>query len=145
MASLEIDRSFIGKEFDLIEFEVSEEEILTYSRLCGETDPRFSDPSHPGFQAPPTFTSKYVSRRMLPEDFPDAGMRGFDGGKSVEVLGPVRPGDTLIARSRIADIYQKTGRSGPMVFIVHRMEFENQDGRPVSVVQSRLVRQPEPE
>ena len=43
------------------------------------------------------------------------------------------------------DIYEKTGRSGLMVFIVHRMEFENQDGTPVSIVDWRLVRQPDVE
>ena len=145
MALIEIDRAWIGKEFDHAEFKVKQEEMLAFARACGETDPRFTDPSHPNFQAPPTFTSKFVSRRILPEAFPYLGARGFDAGKTVEVLGPVRPDDTLTAHSKIADIYEKTGRSGHMLFIVHRMEFSNQDGQPVSVVDWRLVRQPDPE
>ncbi|MFQ5513514.1 MAG: MaoC family dehydratase N-terminal domain-containing protein [Myxococcota bacterium] len=145
MAFLDIDRSLIGQEFDTTDFVVSEEEILTYARACGETDPRYSDPSHPDFQAPPTLTSKYLSRRVLPKAFPYIGARGFDAGKTTEILAPVRPGDTLTAHSRIADIYEKTGRSGPMVFIVHRMEFENQHGQPVSIVDWRLVRLPDDE
>ncbi len=143
MAVIEIDKSLIGREFDTTEFTITEEDILTYADICGEKDPRYSDPSHPDFQAPPTLTSKFVSRKIPPASFPRIGARGFDAGKSIEVLAPVRPGDRLTAHSRIADIYEKTGRSGLMVFIVHRMEFENQDATPVSIVDWRLVRQPD--
>ena len=145
MALDEIDRSWIGKEFDTSEFKVTEDEILTYARVCGETDPRYSDPSHPDFQAPPTITSKYSSRRVLPEAFPRLGGQAFDAGKAVTMLAPIRCGDTLTARASIAVIYEKTGRSGPMLFIVHRMEFRNQHGEPVATVDWRLVRQPPPE
>ena len=140
-----IDKSLIGREFDTIELKVSEEECLAYARACGETDPRFTDPSHADFQAPPTLASKFVGRRILPEAFPRIGVRGFDAGKSVEILAPIRPGDTLLGHSTIADVYEKTGRSGHMVFIVHRMHFENQHGEPVAVVDWRLVRMPDAE
>lgn len=146
MAIIEgIDKSWIGKEFDLAEFSVKLDDILEFARAVGETEPRFTDPNDPDFQAPPTFTAKFVSRRILPKAFPHIGARGFDAGKSVNLHRPVRPGDTLTAHSRIADIYEKTGRSGPMVFIVHRMEFENQNGELVSVVDWRMVRQPDEE
>ncbi len=56
-----------------------------------------------------------------------------------------RPDETLTASSLIADIYEKTGRSGQMIFIVHRMEFSNPKGELVSVVDWRLVQQPDPE
>ena len=140
-----IDQSWVGRTFDTAEFKVSEEEILEFAISCGETDPRFTDPSHPDFLAPPTLTSKFVSRRTLPEEFPRIGGRGFDAGKTVVNIAPIRPGDRLTARSQIAEIYEKTGRSGPMVFIVHRMEFQNQNGEDVSVVDWRMVRQPDPE
>ena len=48
-------------------------------------------------------------------------------------------------RSKIHDIYEKTGRSGTMVFIVHRMEFSNQRGEPVSIVDWRFLQQPDPD
>ena len=145
MAIEKIDKSWIGTEFDTAEFKVTEEEMVEFARACGETDPRFIDPAHHDFKAPTTLTSKYVSRRVLPQEFPRIGLRGFDAGKTVNAIAPIRAGDRLTARSRIADIYEKTGRSGPMVFIVHRMEFTNQRGEPVSIVDWRMVRQPDPE
>ena len=77
----------------------------------------------------------------MPEAFPAASARGFDAGKTVTAQGPVRAGSVLRARSKIADVYEKTGRSGAMVLIVHRMEFEC-GGEPVSTVDWRMVRQP---
>jgi hypothetical protein len=62
---------------------------------------------------------------------------GFDAS-SVEVHGAISP--TTCDREVDPDIY-KTGRSGTMLFIVHRMEFSNQRGEPVSVVDWRMVQQ----
>ena len=137
---------WIGVEFDEAKFEVSEQEMLDFAHACGEAEPKFIDPSDPDFQAPPTFTAKLMSRgRLMPDLFPRIGGGGFDAGKKVEVRAPLRPGDTLVGRSRIADIYEKTGRSGSMIFIVHQMEFRNQRDELVSIVDWRMVRTPPPE
>ncbi len=139
-----LKRDWTGTEFDVIEFEVLQEELLQFATACGETESRFVNPKDAEFQAVPNYTSRYVGRRMFPEKFPKIGDGfGFDAGKSVFCLRPIRPGDTLTATSKIHDIYEKTGRSGPMVFIVHRMEFRNQRGEDVAVVDWRMVQQPE--
>jgi acyl dehydratase len=82
----------------------------------------------------------------MPKDFPKLSSNplGIDGGKCVEVHGPIRPGDRLTARSRIYDVYEKTGRSGGMIFVVHRMEFTNQHDELVSIVDWRLIQKSEP-
>ena len=143
----QLKKDWTGFEFDRVEFPVRAEELAEFARAVGETAPRFVDPSDPEFAAVPNFTTKYHGRRMWPPDFPklSASSRGFDAGKAVEVHGAVRPGDVLTARSSIHDIYEKTGRSGSMVFIVHRMNFYNQKGELVSTVDWRLVQQPDRE
>ena len=65
--------------------------------------------------------------------------RSFDAGKKVVAHAPVRVGQKLVATSQIADVYQKTGRSGTMTFIVHRMEFHDESGERVSTVDWRMV------
>jgi hypothetical protein len=57
----------------------------------------------------------------------------------------VRAGDKLVGRSKISDIYEKTGRSGSMIFIINEMELRNQRDELVSIVHWRQVRQPDPE
>ena len=142
VAKLRADWS--GVEFDVVEVEAKGEDMLAFAKAVGEEDPRFCDPDDLDYQAPVTFTSRFVGRRMFPKGFPQIGSgMGFDAGKCVEYHGPIRPGDTLTAKSQIHDIYEKTGRSGPMVFIVHRMDFYNQANELVSTVDWRMVMQPE--
>ncbi|MCP5027108.1 MAG: MaoC family dehydratase [Actinomycetia bacterium] len=137
----EIREQFVDVNFDVTTFTVDQQKMLDWANACGETDPRFIDPDHEDFQAQPTFTAQYSSSRMLPDDFPQIGDgRGVDGGKSIEKYAPVRPGDTLTGKAQIHDVYDKTGRSGTMVFIVHRMIFENQNGEHVSTVDWRMIR-----
>jgi len=128
-----------GWEFDAVDFEIAAEPMVEFAVSCGETEPRFTDPDDADFQAVPSYTTRFHGRRAMPDDFPIKPHQGFDAGKCVEVHHPLRPGDKLTARSEIHDIYEKTGRSGPMLFIVHRMRFSNQRDELISVVDWRLV------
>jgi len=65
-------------------------------------------------------------------------------GKSVEVHTPLRLGDEVTAKSEIFDIYEKTGRSGSMLFVVHRMRFTNQNDELISIVDWRMVQKSAP-
>jgi N-terminal half of MaoC dehydratase len=135
----QLKQDWCGRRFDEVRFQVDAREMVEFAQACGETEPRYTDPSHPDFQAPPSYTSRFHGRRAMPEDFPIQSQQGFDAGKCVYVHGPLRPGDTVTARSEIHDIYTKTGRSGSMLFIVHRMTFTNQDDELIAVVDWRLV------
>jgi len=138
-----LKEQWCGWQFDEVEFDIEVEPMIEFAVACGETEARHIDPKDPDFRAVPSYTARFHGRRSMPDDFPIKQHQGFDAGKTVEVHAPLRPGDKLIARSEIHDIYEKTGRSGPMVFIVHRMEFYNQSGQRVSTVDWRLVMQPE--
>ncbi len=137
----EMRERWVGEEFDLSTFTIDEASMVAWAEAVGETDPRFVDPSHDDFQAHPNFTTHCLSGRVLPENFPDFGGKGgIDGGKAVEIHQPIRSGDVLRASTTIADIYDKTGRSGTMLFIVQRMSFVNQRDEPVATVDWRMIR-----
>ncbi len=146
MAVVDIEQmkqDWVGREFDVAEFTVEADRLVAWAEACGETDPRFCDPQHPDFQAHPGYTTQYHGGKVFPKDFPHVGRgMGIDGGKCVTVSAPIRPGDRLTAKSSIADIYEKTGRSGSMIFIVHRMKFVNQDGAEAATVDWRLIQSP---
>ena len=136
-----IRNEWIDVEFDTRTFEMEATRFVNWAESCGETDPRFLDPQHPDFQAPPNYTTVCTSGRFLPDGFPEIGNGfGIDGGKTVECLAPIRPGDVLTGTASIAEVFDKTGRSGTMVFIVQRMSFMNQDGVPVSTVDWKTIR-----
>ena len=44
---------------------------------------------------------------------------------------PIRPGDRLVITRRLKDIYEKQGKSGPLIFVVTETLIETADGEPV--------------
>ncbi len=135
----ELKEKWTGWTFDEVRFEIEAEALSEFSLACGETVPRYTDPNDSDFQAAPSYAARFHGRRQMPEGFPVDLATSFDGGKSVEWKAPIRPGDSVVARSHIHDIFEKTGRSGGMMFIVHRMEFSNQDDQLVAIVDWKMI------
>lgn len=144
--ALDFDRSILGKVFDETDFPaVTTEDLLRFAAALGETNPLYTDEAaaaagpHGGLIAPPTYVARLRPNKMTPEHMPRFGKVGFDGGRDVELFAPVRPGDHLTMVSTIHDIYEKTGRSGSMYFIVVRNEIRNQTGAKVATVDHRIM------
>ncbi len=144
--ALEFDRSIIGQVFDETSFPaITKEEIIEYAKTLGETNPLYTDEAaaaktpYGGLIAPPTFVTKLRAKKFTPENLPRFGKVGFDGGRDLELYAPVRPGDQLTMMSTIHDIYEKTGRTGSMYFIVIRNEVRNQRGEKVAVIDHRIM------
>lgn len=147
MSFTEIDRSLLGREFDRAAYgPITAEELISYARVLGVGDRRYLDQEAArrgpdgGLVAHPTFVVKLRGDRALP-DFVVRQMRsgGFDAGKDVEFGAAIRPGDTLQVKSSLHDVYEKTGRSGTMVFLVLRTEIRNQRGEMVAIVDQRMM------
>ncbi len=135
---------FLNHPFESKSFEVVADKLAQYAAACGETHPRYTDPSHEDFQATPTWCSCLTPNRLIPKDFPKFEGFSLDGGKDVQPLAPIRPGAVLTGESMVHDIYTKTGRSGRMIFIVSRMELTDQDGTKVAVADTRIVIREDP-
>ncbi len=144
--AFDFDRSILGQVFDETDFPpITKDDILKFAEALGETNPLYTDEEaaaqgpYGGLVAPPTFVTRLRPQKMTPEHMPRFGKVGFDGGRDLESFTPVRPGDALKMVSTIHDIYEKTGRSGSMYFIVLRNEITNQNGEKVAVVDHRIV------
>ena len=139
------DRSFLDVEHPMGTFHVTKEMIVGFARITGETDPLFIDEEradgseHGGLIAPPTFCNLFTSGRSLPDIKLEFGDTAFFAGQAIEYLGDVRPGNTLEARTKLKEVYAKTGRSGKMVFEVWETRFTNQKGDGVSLVRESFV------
>ena len=129
---------YLNQDFDEKSFDIDPDITIEYARLCGETANRFLDKNDPDFQAPPTFIASLSGGRSLPKGFPRFGI-GMDAGKGVECFSPIKPGQAVIGRTHLHDIYTKTGRSGRMVFTVSRIEFFDQAGTHLANADSRIV------
>ena len=145
MSFIDIDRSLLGQEFDRADYgPITAAELISYARALGESDAFYLDEeaarARGGLVAHASFVTKLRGDRALPE-FVVKQMRtgGFDAGKDIEFGAAIRPGDVLRIRSTVHDIYEKTGRSGTMVFLVLRTEIHNQRGEQVAIVDQRMM------
>lgn len=131
--AIEFDRSIIGSEFDRTVFDpVTLEEAREYAAASTESSPAEGVTS-------PTFVVRLRGRRFMPANLPDLGRMGFDAGKDIEFGVAVRIGDVLTAVSTVHDIYEKTGRSGTMKFLVLRTTVTNQRAEQVAVIDQKMM------
>ncbi|MBI3785030.1 MAG: MaoC family dehydratase N-terminal domain-containing protein [Deltaproteobacteria bacterium] len=131
--ALDFDRSILGTEFDhSVHPAVRQTDIDAYAATVGETV------AAPGL-APPTYVVSLRTRHFLPPNMPNLGQVGFDAGKDIDFGVPIRVGDTLTSSSTIHDIYEKTGRSGSMRFIVLRTVVTNQRSEQVAVIDQKMM------
>lgn len=143
---LEYDESCLGKEFDRYEYTVTQNDIAEFATALGETNLLFTDVQYAkstpygGIIAPPTFCVSFRSHANMPDLKLNYGKRGFDGGKECQFFDPIRPGDTITGVDRVAEVYEKTGRSGSMIFIVRESELTNQHGKTVAIIRQSLIR-----
>jgi hypothetical protein len=136
---------FLNKVFDEQTFVLTPSQIVDYAVACGERSPRYIDPDHPDFQAPPTFPSSFHAGRRLPEGFPSFPGLGMDAGKAVSPIAPLRAEVKLTGRTHLHDLYVKSGRSGRMTFMVTRMEIFDPDEVLLATADTRIVIRERPE
>ena len=94
-ADIQAARSqFLGVVYDEKTFSFTAEQFAEFSRACGETAPRYTDPGHPDFQAPPTFPTSLHPNKRMPDGYPKFNGLGMDAGKAVSPIRPIKAGET---------------------------------------------------
>ena len=145
----QINTSIKGKEHAPYVVHVERGKIKEFARAIGDLSPFYLDDevgrASPwgDIIAPPTFPITFRDERadtvaMLKELGTDIS-RILHGEQEFEHFKPIRPGDTLLCRGRIADIYEKAGRSGPMAFVVRETIITDADNDVVAKVRGVTV------
>lgn len=138
---LDIDPAIIGEEFDLATYgPVTAEELVEFARALGETRPEYTQPGA-GLVGHPTYCVRHKGNRFYPDNLPKSiNIRaGFDAGKDIELGVPVRPGDTINVRCTLHEVYEKTGRTGSMYFVVIRFTMTNQRDEMLAIIDNRFM------
>ena len=138
---LEFDPAILSKEFDRAQHDpVTAEELIAFSRALGATASCYVEPG-PGLIGHPTHCVRFRGQKFFPDDLP-ASLRirmSFDAGKDIQLGVPLRPGDRITVSSTLHQIYEKTGRSGSMVFVVIRFTLRNERGEMVATIDNRMM------
>jgi hypothetical protein len=139
--ALDFDRTILGEEFDRAEHDpVTADELVAYARALGETRPCYVEPGD-ALVGHPTYCIRFRGRKFFPDNLPERlrTRMSFDAGKDIDFGVPIRPGDRITIVSTLHELYEKTGRSGTMVFVVVRFTLTNQRGERVATVDNRMM------
>jgi len=138
------DRSLLGKEFSRFKQHVTRAMLLEYADIIGAKDPVYTDPDAAqarGYRdmiAPPTFVAWRGAHPIAPPEMGFDGT-GINAGYTCVFHGVVYPGDVLTYSTCLVDMYEKTGRSGTMRFVVRATTVTNQHGDTVAVLRNPFI------
>jgi len=127
-------RARIGQKGSLTEAIVEAGHLKRFVEAIGDPNPRWTK------EAPPTFLVALAPASMHLDEAEEYGKGWLNGGNRFEYIEPVRVGDRITATGKVADVYEKTGSSGTLLFIIFETEYVNQHGRPVARLRGTAIR-----
>lgn len=146
-------KAMIGTLSEPVIMEVGRVAIRRYADAVGDDNPLFhevEDAKAAGYEdliCPPGFWGWPIKGRatiggmsIVGAVLIKAGLwRILDGGVDQEFYIPIRAGDTLTAYSKIADIREREGKAGKMVFTTVETTYLNQNGDTVAVNRATII------
>lgn len=146
---IQINKSVVGKELPPFAVTVERGKIKEFARAIGDSNPfhlddRIGAASEWGdIIAPPTFAITFRDETadtgaLLRELGTDIS-RVLHGEQEFELHRSIRPGETYLCRGKVTDIYEKTGKSGPMAFVVRETAITDRANELVATLRSVTV------
>ena len=146
---IQVNTAVKGKEYPPYAVTVERGKIKEFARAIGDLSPFYLDDevARAGpwgdIIAPPTFPITFrdegADTGALLRDLGVDISRLLHGEQEFEHFKPIRPGQTYLCRTRVVDISEKTGRSGPMAFVVRETVVTDGDNDIVATVRHITV------
>jgi acyl dehydratase len=114
----------IGRESEVVLFEVERGAIRKFAEAVQDQTPECLR----GDVAPPTFPTTF--RITIPGLTFDLA-RVLHGAQEYRYERPLRAGDRVRCRVRVADVYRRQGRLGEMTFLILALEGRDESGTSV--------------
>ena len=130
----------LGREIDLGAVLVTAEMVADYMAAVGDPACSVAAPR----EAPPTFCLA-LRRGMTPEVELPPDVFGVYGGHDLEFHHPIRAGERYHISGRVADVYEKFGRSGVLTIVVREATIRDSAGAVVArITERQIIRQRPP-
>ncbi|RJP26915.1 MAG: MaoC family dehydratase [Candidatus Abyssobacteria bacterium SURF_5] len=141
-----IEKSAIGKTTRTHSLEVEKGHIRRFAEAIGDENPLYRDEEYArrsrygGIIAPPTFPTVFgFEGEKVMEGLQFDCARLLHGEQEYEYYQPIRPGDTMSYSTKIVNVDEKQGKSGPMDIVTTEMTGCNQKNERVFVARSTVV------
>jgi 3-hydroxybutyryl-CoA dehydratase len=140
------DSKLVGRTFEARQpLQVTAERIASYCAAVGDHNPLYVDPAaakdgpYGGIIAPPGLVASFHYADNVFDQIPAFSRGGLMAGIDIEFDSVIRAGDSIRVSSKVKEIYEKTGRTGTMIFAVVRSTLTNQNGEVVAHVDHRMM------
>ncbi len=147
---IQLDPELLGKEMVVGEVLVTAESIREFAEATRDLNPLYVDSEaarqagYPACIAPPLFCMKIRGEHALPDATVGPGLVSLNAGQEFELYDEIYAGRTYMVSVKITDVYEKTGRSGPLGVIVREMLIKDATGKSIVLMRERrMVRSPE--
>ncbi len=143
-------KEMIGRVLSTGSATVDADHVAEFARALGDPNPLYVDENvarrgpFGGLVAPPTYPIAFMTQAMAGgmDTFLELGLNFMTlvhGEQEFEYARPIRAGETLALTGRIADVYEKTGSSGTLDFVVLETEARDADNRLVFFSRNTLI------
>ena len=140
----------IGRVLSTGSATVTAEHVAAFARALGDLNPLYLDPEAArrgpfgSVVAPLTYPIAFMTQAMAGgmDTFLELGLNFMTlvhGEQEFEYARPIRAGETLTLAGRIADVYEKTGSSGTLDFVVLETEARDTGGSLVFFSRNTLI------
>jgi len=141
---MDLDKSIIGLSGKSFVFEVEKRHVRQFAEAIGDLNPLYVDEeyaaetSYRGLITPPTFPIAVAAEGGdLPIELDTRRM--LHGEQEFIYYQSIHPGDRLHCQMKIADLYERVGKSGSMQFLVLDTEMKDEEGEMVAISQMTIV------
>lgn len=141
-------RKWIGGTLGTQTVEVEKGWIKRFAEVIEDSNPLWQEEEYAqkgpygGIIAPPSFifgfflSGRPYSVFRIPFKIPSIHV---DGGGEWKFFEPVRPGDIITITTKIADVYERMGKSGMLIFVIHEMTYTNQKNQLVCIFRKTTI------
>ena len=132
----------IGRELSTGSATVDAAHVAAFARALRDPNPAYQGPN--ATTAPLTYPIAFMTQALAggASVFDELGlnfMTLIHGEQEFEYVRPVRLGERLTLTGRVSDIYEKTGSSGTLDFVVLETEATDAEGKPVFFSRNILI------
>jgi acyl dehydratase len=143
-------KEMIGRPLSTGSATATAEHIAAFAEALGDRNPLYhdADAARRGpfgvIVAPPTYPIAFMTQAMSDgmETFVQLGLNFMTlvhGEQEFEYFRPIRAGERITLSGRIADVYEKSGSSGTLDFVVLETEGRDVQGERVFVSRNTLI------
>lgn len=147
---IQVNKAIVGKEYPPFAVTVERVKIKEFAKAIGDLNPFYLNEevgrsSEWGdIIAPPTFAITFRAEGVTDSTalLADLGVdisRVLHGEQEFEMFRQLVPGETYLCRTKVVDLYEKAGRSGPMAFVTRAIAVTDRTNEVVATLRQVTV------